>query len=451
MGNAAPILLIVEDDAALQDQLCGVLHDRFPVVLAEDRPSALNQLHRHRPAIVTLDLGLPPETRGTDEGFRLLAEILQTSPHTKVVVVTDAEEGDTAARAIAMGAYDYYRRPMEVDHLALTLERASRVSQLEQHSLVRNSQPSANMLAGIVACSPQMRVVCNTIERVGPTDVTTLLNGQSGTGKELLARALHDLSPRSIGPFVAINCAAIPESLLESELFGYERGAFTGATRRSIGRIQFADGGTLFLDEIGDLPGALQAKLLRFLQERVIERVGGRDSIPVDVRVVCATHRNLPQMIARGEFREDLYYRVGELTIRVPPLAERTGDAVVLARVLLKRFASELHRSVRGFTREALEAIERHDWPGNVRELENRLKRALILSESKLISARDLELASCETPLDFSLRRSREKAEHLAVVRALAHTNNNVSRAAALLGITRPTLYALLSRHGIRA
>jgi two-component system NtrC family response regulator len=295
-----------------------------------------------------------------------------------------------------------------------------------------------------------MLEACRTIEKVAPTDVTTLLLGDSGTGKELLARALHSLSPRADKRFVAINCAAIPETLLESELFGYEKGAFTGAVKQTLGRIQYADKGTLFLDEVGDLPSSLQAKLLRFLQERVIERVGGREEIPVDVRVVCATHRNLEERIAAGHFRQDLYYRISEIAVRIPRLAERMGDAVLLARVCLDRFAAQYGRSLRGFSPEALVAIESHDWPGNVRELENRVKRAVILAESNCITAEDLELRNDQEPLAFNLREVREHAERRAVLKAISHTNSNLSRAAEVLGITRPTLYSLLSKHGLK-
>ena len=445
------VLLIVEPDPELQRQLSRSFCDDYQIRLAEDRRSALGQLRRETPAIVLLDLGLPPESSDSGEGFQLLSEILETFPDTKIVVVTGADDRQIAVRSIALGAYDFFRKPLDSAQLGLTLQRAARVWELERSSRL-SRQPATGMAVGsLLTASPEMLAVCRTVARVAPTDVSTLLLGESGTGKELLARALHQLSPRREGPFVAINCAAIPDNLLESELFGYERGAFTGAVKQTPGRIELAAGGTLFLDEIGDLPGGLQAKLLRFLQERLIERIGGREPIAVDLRVVSATHRDLHARIGEGRFREDLYYRLSEVNVAIPRLADRTGDAVLLARVFLKRYAEELRKPKRGLARDAVEAIEVHSWPGNVRELENRIKRALILSERRQLSARDLELPRALAPLDLSLRSVRERAEHHAVVRALAHTNNNISRAAELLGITRPTLYALLSRHGVRA
>jgi two-component system, NtrC family, response regulator len=444
-------LLVVEDDPGLQGQLRWCFED-CEVVTADDRQSALAQLRRHEPAVVTLDLGLPPDANGVSEGFGVLEEILALAPETKVIVITGNDDRQTAVRAVGLGAYDFYPKPIDPDFLGLIVARAYRLYELEIENRQLNSQRNATALNGIIATSPEMLKVCRTVEKVAPTDATTLLLGESGTGKELLARALHDLSPRAEQRFIAINCAAIPETLLESELFGYERGAFTGAAKQTRGKIEYAHQGTLFLDEVGDLPLALQAKLLRFLQERVIERVGGRGEIPVDVRVVCATHQDLPVLIQSGRFREDLYYRISEIAIRSPALRERTGDAVVLARAFLESHCKQHGRSLRGFSREALAAIEAYPWPGNVRELENRVKRAVIMAEGIQVTAADLEL---ETPdgrqVHLNLRRVREHAERQAVLRALNFVDGNVSHAAELLGITRPTLYALMHKYAARA
>jgi two-component system NtrC family response regulator len=444
-------LLIVEDDPGLQSQLKWSFED-FDVAVAEDRSGALAQLRRLEPPVVTLDLGLPPDPGGVTEGFSLLEELLALAPDTKVVVVTGHNDRTNAMRAIAMGAYDFYEKPIDADLLAITIRRAARLYHIEQENRRLHRVHDGSELQGLIASSPEMLKVCRTVEKLAPTDVSTLILGESGTGKEVLVRALHDLSDRRDKRLVAINCAAIPEALLESELFGYERGAFTGANKTTQGKIEVANGGILFLDEVGDLPQPLQAKLLRFLQERVIERIGGRTEIPVDVRVICATHRDLPELIQAGEFREDLYYRINEATIRVPPLRERQGDTLLLARAFLEKFAAELKRPIKGFTPQAIEAIETYDWPGNVRELENRVKRAVIMADGTQVSPEDLEL-----PLDgddagkdpFNLREVREKAESQAILRALARADGNVSKTAELLGVTRPTLYNLMKKYGV--
>nr|MDQ2694640.1 PEP-CTERM-box response regulator transcription factor [Pseudomonadota bacterium] len=373
-------LLIVEDDLGLQSQLRWCFED-YEVLLAESRESALAQLRRHEPPLVTLDLGLPPDPANAGEGLATLEEILALVPETKVIVVTGNDDRDNALRAVALGAYDFYQKPVDAEVLKLIVDRAYRLYELERENRELARQRQTSPLQGIIAASSQMLKICSTIEKVAPTDVTVLLLGESGTGKELLARALHELSQRAGRRFVAINCAAIPETLLESELFGYEKGAFTGAAKQTKGKIEYADRGTFFLDEVGDLPMALQAKLLRFLQQRVIERVGGREEIPVDVRVVCATHRDLQAAIAEGTFREDLYYRISEITIHIPPLREREGDAVILARTFLELFSRKMGRALRGFSKDAVAALEAYPWPGNVRELENRIKRAVIMSE----------------------------------------------------------------------
>ncbi len=439
-------LLIVEDDVGLQQQLRWCF-DGFDVVLADNREGALGQLRRFEPAVVLLDLGLPPDPTNASEGLKALDDILNLAPATKVVVVTGNQERDHALKAVARGAYDYYQKPVDADVLHLIVERAYHLHQLERENAAL--QPTA--FQGLIAVSPQMLQVCKTLERIAPTDVTTLLLGESGTGKELIARALHRLSHRAEQPFVVINCAAIPETLLESELFGYEKGAFTGATRQTKGKIEYADGGTFFLDEVGDLPASLQAKLLRFLQERVIERLGGREEIAVDVRVVCATHRDLPNLIHEGAFREDLYYRISELTVRIPPLREREGDILVIARALLDRYSRETGRPAQTFTSDAVAALEAHDWPGNVRELENKIKRAVILRDGPQITAADLDLAAAASQEVFlNLRQARDYAERQALHRSLARAGGNLSQAAELLGITRPTLYSLLNKHNMK-
>ena len=452
MAEKAPALLVVEDDPGLQSQLRWGL-DEFEVVVAGDREQALAELRRHAPPVVTLDLGLPPDPNGASEGLRALGEILELAPETKVIVVSGNDDRANAVRAVGLGAYDFYQKPIDLEVLKLIIQRAYHVHRLEQENRRLQREAGSSPFEGLVASSPQMLRVCRMVEKVAPTEATVLLLGESGTGKEVLARALHALSPRAKGPFVALNCAAIPDTLLESELFGYEKGAFTGAARQTKGKIEYADGGTLFLDEIGDLPQPLQVKLLRFLQERIIERLGGRTEIPVDVRVVCATNQDLVALMREGRFREDLYYRINEIAIRIPPLREREGDAVVLARAFFERFAAgRSGRRLRGLSPEALAAVEAYDWPGNVRELENKVKRAVIMAEGPLVTPEDLELpeAGAGRMPELNLRTVRDKAERAALERALRLHAGNVSQAAEALGVSRPTLYDLMRKHGLR-
>lgn len=450
MKDVKKHLLVVEDDEGLQSQLRWAF-EGFEVAIAGDREEAIRELRRLQPGVVLLDLGLPPDPGGVSEGLATLTEILSLTPETRIIVVTGDNDRANAVKAISLGAYDFYQKPADPEILNLIVARAYQVYELEMENR-RLSQSSDKMpLEGIIATSPQMLSACRTIEKVAPTDITTLLLGASGTGKERFAQALHELSDRSGKKIVAINCAAIPDNLLESELFGYEKGAFTGAAKTTPGKIEYADGGTLFLDEIGDLPMDLQAKLLRFIQERVIERVGGRREIPIDVRIVCATHQNLKERIEQGLFREDLYYRVSEITINIPTLKDREGDALVLAKVFLERFASELKSNVKAFDSQAILAIEQYAWPGNVRELESRIKRAVIMADGVSITPSDLEIEEGDTsPQPLNLKEIRDDAERKAILRAMNHCDDRVSDAANLLGITRPTLYSLLEKHGLR-
>ncbi len=451
MKEANKRLLIVEDDKGLQSQLRWCFDD-YEVVVSGDRETAIAQLRRHQPGVVLLDLGLPPDPGGVTEGLATLEAILSMQPETKVIIVTGDNDRANAVQAIGLGAYDFYQKPVEPEILKLIVQRAYRVCELEVEN--RNLQESGLEwpLRGVIASSPEMLKVCRMVEKVAPSDITTLLLGASGTGKEVIARALHELSPRAEQKMIAINCAAIPDNLLESELFGYEKGAFTGAAKQTPGKIEYANGGTLFLDEIGDLPLELQAKLLRFLQERVIERVGGRQEIPIDVRIICATHQDLTQHIQDGRFREDLYYRISEITIQIPAVKERTGDVLLLAKSFLNRFNEELGKSLRGFDKQAVAAIEAYDWPGNVRELESRIKRAIIMADNSYITLDDLELdSSDEEVMPFNLRQVRESAERQAIQRALLNTDDNISEAAKLLGVTRPTLYNFLEKYNIRS
>ncbi|MEM6579634.1 MAG: PEP-CTERM-box response regulator transcription factor [Pseudomonadota bacterium] len=445
-------LLVVEDDKGLQGQLKWAF-DGFDVVISGDREDAIAQVRRIEPGVVLLDLGLPPDPGGVTEGMATLREILSLIPETKVVVVTGDNDRANAVKAIGMGAYDFYQKPADPEILSLIVERAYRVHELELENRRLQQYTSDSPLSGVIATSPQILEVCRTVEKVAPTDITTLLLGASGTGKERFAQALHELSDRAGKKVVAINCAAIPDTLLESELFGYEKGAFTGATQQTIGKIEHADGGTLFLDEIGDLPMELQAKLLRFLQERVVERLGGRKEIPVDVRIICATHQNLQEQISEGRFREDLYYRVSEITINIPALKDRDGDAQVIAKSFLDRFSRELKRPLKGFDAGAIQAIEAYEWPGNVRELESRVKRATIMADGSYVTAKDLELNeidSVQEPRALNLKQIREEAEQNAIRRALAATENNITDSAHALGVTRPTLYNMMEKYGLK-
>jgi len=444
-------LLVVEDDPGLQTQLRWCF-ENYEVLIAGDRETALAEMERHQPAVVTLDLGLPPDSDGTSEGFRLLEEILLKAPHTKVIVVTGNNDREHATRSVALGAYDFFYKPIDADMLELIVNRAYQLYQLEEENRRLSLKQMESPLEGVITGSDSMLQVCRTVEKVAPTDATVLVLGESGTGKELLAKSLHGLSSRRDKRFVAINCAAIPENLLESELFGYEKGAFTGAAKQTPGKIETAAGGTLFLDEVGDMPLPLQAKLLRFLQERVVERVGGRKEIPVDVRVICATHKDLHELIRSGGFREDLYYRISELTITIPSLRDREGDALLLARVFLERISRQQGKKGYRFSKDAMAAIENYGWPGNVRELENRVKRAVIMAEHQQINARDLELGggSAEELATFNLREIRDRADRQAITRALNHVRGKVSLAADLLGISRPTMYDLLRKFDIK-
>ncbi len=443
-------LLVIEDDPGLQNQLRWCF-EGFDVTVVGDKESALDAIVTLMPAVVTLDLGLPPDPANASEGLATLQAILNKAPNTKVIVVTGNDDRENAVRSIGIGAYDFYQKPIEVEILSLIIERAYALHELETENRKLLQSPSSP-LDGVIASSPQMLKLCRMIEKVAPTNATTLLLGESGSGKEVLARALHRLSNRGDKRFVAINSAAIPETLLESELFGFEKGAFTGANKTTLGKIELAEGGTFFIDEIGDLPQSLQAKMLRFLQERVVERLGGRKEIPVDVRVICATHQNLPALIESGKFREDLYYRISEITLDIPPLREREGDTLLLARVFFNRFSKENNRIFKGFSSSALSAIEKHSWPGNVRELENKVKRAVILAENDFIDAKDMGLEEdADSGLVLTdLRLVREQAERQAMQRALAIVNDNVTQAADLLNVSRPTFYDLMKKYGMK-
>jgi len=450
MSGDKPKLLIVDDDTGIQRQLRWGLED-YEVFVAGDREQALAVFRAEVPPVVTVDLGLPPDPDGASEGLALLEELLKLAPEIKVIVVTGNEGREHALRAVASGAYDYYRKPIVLEELALLIKRAQRLFALEDENRRLAAAQTKTPLNGFITADPEMVRICRLVEKVAPTNVGVLLLGESGTGKEVLARSLHELSPRAAKSFSAINCAAIPENLLESELFGHEKGAFTGAIRQTKGKIELADGGTLFLDEIGDVPLMIQVKLLRFLQERVFERVGGRQQIAVDVRIVCATNQNLEQLIKLGKFREDLYYRLSELVLTIPRLADREGDAELLAQIFLAKFAKEQGRNIRGFTSEALAAIAAHAWPGNVRELENRMKRAVIMCEGNRVTPRDLDLAQPDAvPEVLNLAQAREEAERREIPRALSRAEGNITVAAKLLGISRPTLYDLLRQHKIK-
>jgi two-component system NtrC family response regulator len=452
IDKSSRTLLIVEDDLALQKQIKWSL-DRFDSVTANDRESALVQLRKSNPAVVTMDLGLPPDADSVSEGFKLLEQMLAIDPNIKVIVLTGQNDQSNALRAVGMGAYDFFAKPFEPELLNLTVERAFRLFELQRENRRLQELHHPDALRGLITRDPEMMRICRTIEKVANTNATVMLLGESGTGKEVLARGLHDTSSRRNGKFVAINCAAIPENLLESELFGFEKGAFTGAGKLTLGKIETANGGTLMLDEIGDLPFSLQAKLLRFLQERKIERLGGRQEIPVDVRIVCATHQDLHALSKEGRFREDLYYRFAEIVINIPPLRDRLGDPALLAHAFIRKFAQEQNRASISLSDDAVKAIEKHKWPGNIRELENCIKRAVIMADGSQITSDDVGLKNAsldEVDNSFDLRVIRDNAERGAVVAALGRVNGNMVKAAELLGVSRPTLYDLMHRLGLK-
>ena len=450
--DKARALLIVEDDLALQKQIKWSL-DRFESVTAHDRESALVQMRRSNPAVVTMDLGLPPDADSVSEGFKLLEQMLAMDPDIKVIVLTGQNDQANALRAVALGAYDFFAKPFEPELLNLTVERAFRLAELQAENKRLRAMHQPDAFSGLMTRDPGMLKVCRTVEKVASSNATVMLLGESGTGKEILARGLHQASPRKSGKFVAINCAAIPENLLESELFGYERGAFTGASKLTLGKIETANGGTLMLDEIGDLPFSLQAKLLRFLQERTIERLGGRQEISVDVRIVCATHQDLKALAKESRFREDLYYRLAEIVINIPPLRERVGDPALLAHAFVRRFAHEQNRNSMSLSEDAVRAIESHNWPGNIRELENCIKRATIMADGNQITLEEIGLApppAEDATGSLDLRTLRDEAERRAIIAALGRVNGNIVKAAELLGVSRPTLYDLMHRLGLK-
>ena len=446
---AKPKLLIVEDD----EGLCSQYRWAFPacdVLLSHTRQQAVALVRRETPPVVIMDLGLPPDPDGVSEGFATLEEVLRIAPKTKVVIATGNGTRKNALKAVSLGAYDFCEKTVEIEVLRTIIDRALNLHRLEEENRRLASAPSRSSIERIVTASASMLKVCRDVEKLATTNVPVLLLGESGTGKEALAAALHELGPRAKQPFVAINCGAIPENLLESELFGHERGAFTGAVKQTIGKIENAHKGTLFLDEIGDLPHPLQVKLLRFLQDQIVERIGGRQKIQVDVRVVSATNANLEDKIAQGVFRGDLFYRMNAVTVRIPALRERPGDVMLLANFFLNRFNQEFHRNIRGFNETAAQALNAHEWPGNVRELENRMKRAVVMAEGRMVEVADLELAPAGDAMpDLDLRAARLRAEREVVQAALARSNNTLATAARLLGVSRPTLYGLLEAHAI--
>lgn len=446
MTSDKPKLLIVEDDKGLQSQLRWHF-DQYDVYVAGSREEAITAVRLNEPAVILQDLGLPPDDEGVEEGFSCIREISALRPETKIIVMTGNADYENAVRAVAMGAYDFYQKPVNAETLDLILQRAFHIYELEERHRFEEENRQAP-LQDVIAGDPSMLKVCRMIEKLAPTNVTCTLTGESGTGKEVLTKALHRLSPRNKKRLIAINCAAVPENLMEAELFGYEKGAFTGAAKRTPGKVELAHEGTLFLDEIGDMPLALQAKLLRFLQERIIERVGGREEIPIDVRVICATNKNLLEMTKEGTFREDLYYRICEMEIHIPPLRERHGDKLLLARHFLKMYNKQNGTNISGFSPEAVDAIDSYDWPGNIREMENRIKRAIVMCDDKLVTSEDLGLSNNESTF-LNLRQVRHQAEKAAIIRALGMTESNISATAKLLGVTRPTLYDLMKKYNV--
>ncbi len=448
MSGTRATILVLDDDEGVRTQYRWLL-SQYRVVLTGTRGEAVEAFERERPAIAIVDLGLPPDPDGATEGLATVEQLLQITPEAKVIVVTGNENREHAVRAIALGAYDFFRKPVDPDLLGLIVDRARGVYELEQENRRLVAMAPQSPIAGIVGSSPEMLKVLRDVERIAKTDIAVLLLGESGTGKELIAQAIHRLGVRANKPFIAINCAAIPEGLLEAELFGHEKGAFTGAIKQTIGKIESANQGTLFLDEVGDIPLSMQVKLLRFLEDQVIERVGGRQQIKIDVRILCATNQDLVKLIVAGKFREDLYYRINEIALAIPPLRDRHGDAVVLGNFFLKRYGAQFSRAFKGFTPDALAAMRQHPWRGNVRELENRVKRAAVMSEGPLVSAVDLDLAAPDTVLSLDLREARRRAERDAIEMALAQAEGNISKAAKLLGVSRPTVYDLVQEHGV--
>lgn len=447
-----PTLLLVDDDPEIRDQMKWALASDYELLEASDRPSALTHVRQAMPQLVLLDLGLPPDTDGASEGLAILRETMQLNPMAKVIVVTGNSDRAKAIAAIESGGYDFIEKPVQLDVLKIVLQRAAYLSNLEQENRALQQQAGQNDFEGLMGNSAQMQEVFRMIRRVGPSDVPVLITGESGTGKELVARAIHRQSGRIGQALVAINCGAIPETLLESELFGYEKGAFTGATQQRKGRIEGARGGTLFLDEIGDIPLGLQVKLLRFLQDHEIQRLGGKETIAVDARILAATNVDLQKAISEGRFREDLYYRLCVFTIAVPALNERGSDIALLSRTFLTKFAEEQKKPLKGFTPQAMQALAAHNWPGNVRELENRIKRAVVMAEGKYVTPGNLELKDPSSSEEeaSTLRASRDSRDRDLVRLAMEKADGNVSRAAANLGISRPTLYQLLARYGLK-
>jgi len=444
-------LLILENDRALLRELETIFSD-LDVTACEASDQTLAIVRRTDPDVVLFDLGTAHKPAVATQSLELLRQILNISPDTKIIAMTEHDARELAVAAVGLGATDFYHKPLDAGVLSIVVRRALRIRELEEENWRLRERTGAMALEGIMGVSDAMRSLCRAIEKVAPTNATVLLLGDSGTGKELLARAVHRLSGRAHKPFVAINCAAIPETLLESELFGYEKGAFTGAVKRTVGKLESADGGTVFLDEIGEMPPSLQAKLLRVVQERTVERIGGRVPLVLDLRIVCATNRKLDALVGTGGFRDDLFYRISEVTIRVPPLRDRQGDSLLLAQFILQQISERFGKPTRGLAPDAIRAIQAHRWPGNVRELENRIKGAVIMCEGSVVTASDLGLEDPgDDPEYLNLRVARQRAEVQAVRQSLAVAQGNLSRAAELLGVSRPTLYDLLGKYGIDA
>lgn len=450
-------LLIVDDNEDIRKQLKWGLGKEYQIIPAADVADALALFNKHRPLVVTLDLGLPPFIETSDEGFRCLKEMLTIDPSVKIIVISGNDERVNALQAVEMGAYDFIQKPVVLDELRVILSRAFHLHSLENENkrLQVELKNRSGDFGGILGQCPEMINVFSMIRKIAASDVSVMINGESGTGKELVARAIHASSLRKQGPFIPINCGAIPDTLIESELFGHEKGAFTGAMTKVQGKFEYADKGTLFLDEIGELPPPLQVKLLRFLQEKVVQRVGGREDISVDARIIAATNIDISKAMTEGSFREDLYYRISVVTVDLPPLRKRGDDITLLATLFLRRFSDDLHKKVRGYSPAALDSLRKYPWPGNVRELENKVQRAVLMATGHLIEPDDLGFSKNHDNSDsnssiLTLREAREQLEVSLIRNALATNAGNVAKAADDLGVSRPTLYDLIKKFNIK-